>query len=326
MKSESSPLTTANSSLVTKNASTMTPPQLFASLWNSRPAAIFWKWLKVTSRPKLSFQKAKFGKPWYTSLKVWDRCTIKKFCTEIWNALTSLSQATESINWEIWMFQKSSKKTWPEPKLEPHTMLRHRFGRTSHTAWKVTCGRWAACFMKWPHSSHHLLPQICQACTKKFVQGIFQRFQQATQMICQKWSLHSWNKTLVKGPIPLSFFKTQPFTKCTQEQLMSNQRSWKTTTFCWKRSKSTMATFPRSKTYYPRQIMTASSNQAAVEPTQSKESKPKRPNKSKSQLKPLKSKDPNLRPQSRKRRKNNKKWLTITWRWKGDMKKRKDRD
>ena len=228
------------------------------------------------------------------------------------------------------MFQKSSKKIWPEPKLERHTMLHLKFGRINHMVSRVICGRWAVFFMKWPHLSRPLLPLICQACTKKYVLDIFLPFQQATQAICQKLLLCFSNKIQVKGPIQSSFFKILLYTKCTLESLMWSQKSKMMMTFCWKRLKSTMATFHQLKTFFPKQIMMVNLNQAVVGQTPSKESKQKLPEKSKSQhksqLKPQRSKDPNRQPQSKKRKKNNKKWLIIIWKWKEDMRKNKDKD
>jgi hypothetical protein len=78
-----------------------------------------------------------------------------------------------------------------------------------------------------------------------------------------------------------------------------------------------MATFHQLKTFFPKQIMMVNLSQAVVGQTPFKESKQKLLKKlkslHKSQLKPQKSKDLNHRPQSRKRKKNNKKWLIIIW-------------
>ena len=203
----------------------MTLHQLSASLWNSPPVAIYSKWLKPISSVEQRFPRTKSGKPWSISLKDWGRCTIRKSCTETWNVPTFSLLEMEYINLAIWMFPKCLRKIWPEPKLELHTMLLLKSGKISHMASKVTCGLWAACFMRWLHWNLHLLQLICQAFTKRFAQGFSHPFLPVIQLICQKSLLHFWSKILVKGRIQLSFCRMRPSIKCTLVQLTSRPRN-----------------------------------------------------------------------------------------------------
>lgn len=67
-----------------------------------------------------------------------------------------------SVNWEIWMYQKSAMRKiwWPEHRLEHHTMQVHKFGEISLTTPNVTYGLldvWFTNFAAFNHLSKALI-------------------------------------------------------------------------------------------------------------------------------------------------------------------------
>ena len=113
--------------------------------------------------------------------------TSKSFI-EIWKVPTFFWTPMALPNWVIWMFPRSPKKGYCTHKLARLTMLRQRFGGTSHMITSRTSGPSAAsCTRVWLWNRHSGR-RTCKASTRRCSEAFTQR--------CPMFLVKIWHKLL----------------------------------------------------------------------------------------------------------------------------------
>ena len=243
----------------------------------------------------------------------------------------SSSLLIKSINLEISTSPKYLRKILPAPKLAHPTTPVLKFGKTSLTESKVTCGLLDVYFTKWQHWSLHLLLEICLDYTKKYAQAYSIEFHSSFQMIFRQLLVLSSNLIPRRGQILTNSSPTPLSINTTKVLLKRKSPKNAMLILFFKLSSTTLVTSRGWKIIFPKLTISRRSKKKIRRLKASRVSENnlilRSRRKKKRRRKKLKRKRKKLKKRRKKRRRNLK-IVKISWRstWRKGEKLKKDKE